>query len=83
MQRRPRLPRDINQRAFAVVAALTGTALPEPQEPEKDPAAVSFGRRGGLKGGHARAIALSAERRSELARNAALVRWKKSEKPKS
>lgn len=42
---------------------------------EKDPAAVSLGRRGGLKGGVARAAKLSASRRSEIARIAAQKRW--------
>jgi hypothetical protein len=45
----------------------------EQQEPEK-PAQVS-GRKGGRKGGKARAERLSAERRSEIARNAAEARW--------
>ncbi len=43
---------------------------------EKDPAAVSLGRRGGLKGGKARAEALSPEKRAEIARKAAAARWK-------
>jgi hypothetical protein len=46
----------------------------------KDPAAVSLGRRGGLKGGlkggHARAEKLSPERRKEIARLAAKARHK-------
>jgi hypothetical protein len=41
----------------------------------KDPAAVALGRRGGLKGGKARAKKLSPEERSELARRAARARW--------
>lgn len=41
----------------------------------KDPAAVSLGRKGGLKGGKARAAKLSPERRSEIARKAAAARW--------
>jgi N6-adenosine-specific RNA methylase IME4 len=41
----------------------------------KDPLAVEFGRRGGLKGGHARAAKLSPEERSEIARRAAAARW--------
>ena len=45
----------------------------------KNPAAVSLGRRGGLKGGKARAAVLSPERRSEIASNAAKVRWDKNE----
>ncbi len=44
---------------------------------EKNPAAVYLGRRGGLKGGKARAMKLSAEQRSEIAQKAATARWKK------
>jgi hypothetical protein len=39
---------------------------------------VSLGRRGGLKGGKARAKALTPEQRAEIARAAASARWKKS-----
>lgn len=45
------------------------------KEREKDPNAVSLGRRGGLKGGKARAKKLSPNRLSELARVAANARW--------
>lgn len=41
----------------------------------KDPAAVSLGRRGGLKGGKARAASLTAERRKGIAAAAAKLRW--------
>ena len=44
---------------------------PTPQEQGKDPAAVSLGRRGGLKGGKTRAKSLSAKRRSQIATAAA------------
>lgn len=47
-------------------------------KPEKNPAAVALGRLGGLKGGKARAKALSAKKRSEIARKAAEKRWKRS-----
>lgn len=47
----------------------------EPQEPEKDPTAVELGRRGGLKGGKARAEKLSADQRSAIAKKAAQARW--------
>lgn len=40
-----------------------------------DPLAAEFGRRGGLKGGRARAAKLSREERSEAARHAAAARW--------
>jgi len=52
------------------------------EQKEKDALMSEFGRRGGLKGGPARAAALSRERRREIARNAALARWRKrAEKP--
>ena len=46
-------------------------------EDGKNPAAVMLGRLGGLKGGKARALSLSAEKRSEIARKAAKTRWQK------
>lgn len=49
----------------------------------KDPAAVALGRRGGMKGGPARAAALSPERRSYLASKAARARWSKPRVPKA
>ncbi len=47
------------------------------ETPNKNPAAVMLGRLGGLKGGKARAMKLSAEKRSEIAQKAAAARWKK------
>jgi len=41
----------------------------------KNKAAQTLGKLGGLKGGNARAKALSPERRKEIARAAALARW--------
>jgi hypothetical protein len=41
----------------------------------KDPLAVLLGRRGGLKGGPARAASLTAKERSTSAKKAALARW--------
>jgi hypothetical protein len=46
-------------------------------EPQKNPAAVALGRLGGLKGGKARAAALSKTERSAIAKKAAATRWKK------
>ena len=70
-------PTDANQLAKLVVDIATGEVeLKSPQEsPAKNPAAVSLGRLGGLKGGPARAAKLTAEERSESARNAAKSRW--------
>lgn len=58
----------------------------EPQPPaqpqrEKDPLAVELGRRGGLKGGRARAESLSGEHRSAIARKAAIARWERRDQP--
>jgi hypothetical protein len=75
--KRSRKPRDLNALAKAVVDEATGEASPEP-ESGKDPAAVSLGRRGGLKGGPARAKKLSAKKRSEIAKKAAAARWSRS-----
>jgi hypothetical protein len=46
----------------------------------KNPAAVALGRRGGKKGGPARAAKLSKRELSEQGRNAALARWGKRKK---
>ena len=55
-----------------------GDAVEEPIEPDpdesKDATAVSLGRRGGLKGGKARAARLTPEERSEIAKRAAAAR---------
>ena len=80
MSKTPRRPRDLNQWAKRMVDIATGEVSdrgPTPEEQGKDPAAVSLGKRGGLKGGKARARALSPERRSEIAQEAAKARWKK------
>lgn len=47
-------------------------------DPPKNPAAVALGRLGGLKGGKARAEALSPKKRKEIARKAAEKRWGKT-----
>jgi hypothetical protein len=44
---------------------------------KKNKAAQLLGKLGGLKGGKARAKALSPERRKEIARKAAKARWGK------
>jgi hypothetical protein len=51
----------------------------------KNPYAVALGRRGGKKGGPARAAAMTPEQRSESARKAVTARWEKyrsEKKPK-
>lgn len=44
----------------------------------KNPMAVALGRKGGLKGGPARAASMTPEERSESARKAVLARWEKA-----
>ncbi|MFZ1177092.1 MAG: hypothetical protein WAO15_12675 [Mycobacterium sp.] len=68
-------PRDLNSLAASIVGEATDeTPEPEPDD-GKDPAAVALGRRGGLKGGRARAEKLTAEQRSAAAKKAAAARW--------
>lgn len=66
----------MNELARQIVDEATGNA-PEPPDPDagKDPAAVALGRRGGLKGGKARAEKMTPEQRREAARKAAKARW--------
>ncbi len=71
-------PTDLNSLAASIVADSTDEDKPESVDDGKDPAAVSLGRRGGLKGGKARAAKLTAEQRSEIARKAAAARWQRS-----
>jgi hypothetical protein len=75
MAKKSKMPTDVNQRAKAIVDFATGTEeVPDPDE-GKDPAAVALGRKGGLKGGKARAEKLTAEERSAAAKKAAEARW--------
>jgi len=68
-------PRDPNQLGKLIVDLATGEADESSLDHGKNPAAVELGRRGGLKGGRARADKLSAQERSEMARKAAQARW--------
>ncbi len=75
MPKRSRMPLDVSERAKATLDLFLGDRETDPLPPEKDPMAVELGRRGGLKGGKARAAKLTAEQRSEIARKAARKRW--------
>jgi len=73
-------PEDFAESALRVFEDAIGekiTGEPKEPEPEKNPAAVELGRKGGLKGGKARAAKLTAEERSAIAKKAASTRWKK------
>jgi hypothetical protein len=74
---------DVNQFAAAILEAVAVEPVgpqddPEPDRPAKDPAAVALGRKGGLKGGPARAKKLGKDKLTEAAKKAAAARWKKS-----
>jgi len=84
---KPKRPRDLNQLAKAIVDQATGQ-LPADASPDRiieqetptealRQAAAELGRRGGLKGGKARAAKLTPEERSGIAKRAARVRWHK------
>lgn len=62
--------------AHSVEKAIEEKLAKKKSPPAKNPAAVALGRLGGLKGGKARAKSLSPKKRSEIAQNAALARWK-------
>ena len=71
-----KLPTDLNKKAFSIVQIATGEDT-EITSDGKNAAAVALGRLGGLKGGKARAKALTSKKRSEIAKKAAAARWKK------
>lgn len=64
---------DVTKNAVHVMRLATGEA----QETERD-ASSEASRKGGLKGGKARAQKLTPKQRAEIARVAAEARWKKS-----
>jgi hypothetical protein len=73
--KRPRRPRDPNVLAKLIVDMATGEVPREPK-PRADTPAIEARRKGGRKGGKARAKTLSSRKRREIARMAARARWK-------
>lgn len=71
----PKRPRDPNQLAKMVVDIATGELGDTVSESKRHP---SPKRKGGLKGGKARAHKLTPVERTDIARLAAEARWKKS-----
>jgi RNase adaptor protein for sRNA GlmZ degradation len=70
-----RRPRDVIGNAVHVMRIATGQItddVPTVESEGKDPAAVALGR----KGGKARAEAISARKRRQIAKKAAASRWK-------
>jgi len=75
LKRTSKKTKDVNLTAASIVEQVTGTD--KNPERTKNPAAVTLGRLGGLKGGRVRANKLSPEKRKEIARKAAEARWTK------
>jgi len=65
-------PADVIGNAVKVMKVATGE---DPEETKDN--GKAYARKGGKKGGAARARKLTAARRSEIARTAAATRWKK------
>jgi hypothetical protein len=76
MPARPKRPRDANQLGKLITDLATGEVEDTTPDDGKNPAAVELGRKGGLKGGKARAAKLTPQQRSDLARRAAQARWR-------
>jgi hypothetical protein len=79
MIRPKKLPRDFNQRAHQIAGLLTGE-VEIPAEPERTQLSTYLsviGRKGGLKGGLARAKKLSKRKRQAIGKKAARARWSK------
>jgi hypothetical protein len=74
MAKKQKLPADVNKKAKSIVDIATGESEAKDVDPIKA-AAAALGRKGGLKGGKARAEALTPEQRAEIAKKAAAARW--------
>ena len=73
-------PTDVNELAKQLVDEVAGEAPPFDPDAGKDPAAVALGRKGGLKGGKARAAKMSPQERSDAAKKAAQSRWARQDR---
>ena len=72
-------PPDPNVLAFNIVQQATGQIPKVDPNEGKNPAAVTLGRLGGLKGGKARAESLTPAKRKAIAKKAAAARWGKKD----
>jgi hypothetical protein len=77
--KRLKRPRDPVELGKLIGDILTGqvqdAATHPPIDSTKDQAAVALGRKGGLKGGKARAESLTPDQRKKIAQKAAQKRW--------
>lgn len=75
MAKKQKLPTDTNKRAKSIVDIATRDKEEQTREDLIKAAASAMGRKGGLKGGKARAEALTQEERTAIAKKAAAARW--------
>jgi hypothetical protein len=75
MTKRLKRPRDPVQLGKLIGDILTGQIDDKSPEPKAVSPAHEFARKGGLKGGKARAASMTPERRAEIAKRAAQKRW--------
>jgi hypothetical protein len=73
-----KLPNDPNQLAAEIVRLSSEESSPAPSIKEY---LASIGRKGGLKGGKARADKLSSRRKKQIAQKAAKARWSQAPIP--
>jgi len=79
-KRAPKLRPDVAENAFRVYQEAIGEApktLPPSERTEKNADAVKRGRKGGEKGGKARAESLTPKKRTKIAKRAAKARWRR------
>jgi hypothetical protein len=79
IEKRLKRPRDPVELGKLIGDILTGQVEDRkpirPEDANKDQAAVALGRKGGLKGGRARADSLTSAERKKIAQDAAKKRW--------
>jgi hypothetical protein len=75
MPKRSRNPADPNTFAANLIRIIEDGEDATPKPKKKNAAAVALGRKGGLKGGRARAEKMTDAERRESARKAAKARW--------
>jgi hypothetical protein len=76
MAKRKKKEHDFAVTAFRVVQEAVDQVEPVLKKPRREYDYKALGHKGGLKGGKARSEKLTPERRSEIAKKAALARWK-------
>lgn len=82
MAKRPARPRDPNQLAKLILDMTTGDVANDSPTQPMSPATAAR-RKGGLKGGKARAKKLSKAKRASIAKKGAAARWRGSKTRRS